>query len=149
MSVRFAHVNIVARDWQRLAQFYKDVFGCQEVPPARDHHGAWVERLTGVPGARIQGIHLRLPGWNGQGPTLEIFPYQPPGPQPPKSIHQLGMAHLAFVVPDLEQFRQKMLQHGGGQLGTVEQIRIPQWGTLTLVYMTDPEGNIVELQQWE
>ena len=148
MTLRYAHVNIVARDWQQLARFYQQVFQCREVPPARDHHGEWIARLTGVPGVRVRGIHLRVPGWGEQGPTLEIFQFEPPGPAPPKAIHRQGLAHLAFVVPDLEAYRQKVLQHGGGQLGTVETIDIPHWGRLTLVYMTDPEGNIVELQQW-
>ncbi len=148
MTIRYAHVNIVARDWKALAEFYKQVFDCHEVPPARDHHGPWVERLTGVPGARVRGIHLRVPGWGEEGPTIEIFQYDPPGPAGEKQIHRQGLAHLAFVVPDLERSRQQILSLGGGQLGTVETIQIPDWGTLTLVYMTDPEGNIVELQQW-
>ena len=148
MSIRYAHVNIVARDWKRLARFYKEVFQCREVPPERDHHGPWVERLTGVPGVRVRGIHLRVPGWGDQGPTIEIFQFDPPGPADEKAIYRQGLAHLAFVVPDLEESRRQILSRGGGQLGTVETIQIRDWGTLTLVYMTDPEGNIVELQQW-
>src|SRR5215831_9165895 len=27
MKARFAHVNLIARDWRRLAQFYTKVFG--------------------------------------------------------------------------------------------------------------------------
>jgi len=28
-------------------------------------------------------------------------------------------------------------------------VNIPDAGTITFIYMTDPEGNIIELQRWE
>lgn len=63
MQARFAHINLIARDWQRLARFYEEVFGCVLVPPERDFSGLWLESATGVPGAHIRGAHLRLPGF--------------------------------------------------------------------------------------
>ena len=35
-----------------------------------------------------------------------------------------------------------------GQVGDLVTLDIPGAGRLTLVYMTDPEGNIIELQRW-
>jgi len=35
IALRFVHTNIVARDWERLAEFYVRVFGCTPVPPER------------------------------------------------------------------------------------------------------------------
>ena len=70
---RFGHLNIVAEDWRRLADFYTDVFGCVLVPPERNYSGADVERGTAVPGATLRGVHLRLPGHGDEGPTLEIY----------------------------------------------------------------------------
>ena len=35
-GARFGHVNVIARDWRRLADFYAEVFGCELVPPERD-----------------------------------------------------------------------------------------------------------------
>jgi predicted enzyme related to lactoylglutathione lyase len=72
---RFAHVNLIAQDWRRLAAFYELVFGCRPVPPERQLAGAWLDAATGLVGARIQGAHLRLPGYGDAGPTLEIFQY--------------------------------------------------------------------------
>jgi catechol 2,3-dioxygenase-like lactoylglutathione lyase family enzyme len=73
--MKFTHVNLIARDWKRLAQFYQEVFGCTPVPPERNYSGVWLDRATGVDNARIEGVHLRLPGHGNQGPTLEIFQY--------------------------------------------------------------------------
>ena len=62
MQARFVHTNLIAEDWRELAAFYCTVFGCVPVPPERDFAGAEVEAGTGVPGVRLRGVHLRLPG---------------------------------------------------------------------------------------
>src|SRR5262249_55014086 len=69
-SARYVHTNLIARDWRSLARFYQDVFGCIPVPPERDYSGAELDAGTGIPGARLQGAHLRLPGHGADGPTL-------------------------------------------------------------------------------
>ena len=74
-TATYGHTNLIARDWRTLAAFYERVFGCVPVPPVRDLEGDALERGTGVPGARLQGVHLRLPGCGDAGPTLEIFTY--------------------------------------------------------------------------
>jgi catechol 2,3-dioxygenase-like lactoylglutathione lyase family enzyme len=144
---RFAHVNIVAKDWQALARFYQGVLGCVPVPPERDLSGDWLERATAVPGARIRGVHLRLPGY-GDGPTLEIFQYQEHKDRPPAAVNRPGFAHIAFAVDDVEAARQAVLAAGGGQVGEVVSLEVPGAGTVTFAYLTDPEGNILELQRW-
>ena len=74
-EVKYAHTNLVARDYQSLARFYQEVFGCRPVPPERDYAGPALEAGTALPGASLKGIHLRLPGMPDAGPTLEIFEY--------------------------------------------------------------------------
>ena len=43
--------------------------------PERDLSAAWLDRVNSVPNARLRGVHLRLPGYDDDGPTLEIFSY--------------------------------------------------------------------------
>ena len=148
IQARYAHTNIVAKDWKRLAKFYQAVFGCEIIPPERNHHGPWVDKVTGVPDAHVRGAHIRLPGWGEDGPTLEIFEYNHVADSPPPAINALGLAHLAFVVDDVEAARRVVLEAGGRDLGEVVTTPVPGAGTITLVYMTDPEGNIFELQRW-
>ncbi|MDH7500034.1 MAG: VOC family protein [candidate division NC10 bacterium] len=148
IQARFVHTNIVAQDWRRLARFYEEVFGCTVVPPERNLSGPWVERATRVPGARIQGVHLRLPGPGKEGPTLEIFQYNRGEERPPAAIHRPGIAHIAFAVEDVEGARDAVIAAGGGVVGEIVSVPIPPAGTVTFVYVTDPEGNIVELQHW-
>jgi hypothetical protein len=75
MSAKFAHVNLIAKEWQRLVAFYQEVFDCQPILPERDLSGEWLDQATGISEAKIAGIHLRLPGNGENGLTLEISQY--------------------------------------------------------------------------
>jgi len=74
MRIKYVHTNIIAKDWEKLAQFYIRVFGCQPVYPERDLTGEWINQATNIKDVHIRGIHLWLPGYV-DGPTLEIFQY--------------------------------------------------------------------------
>jgi catechol 2,3-dioxygenase-like lactoylglutathione lyase family enzyme len=148
MQAKYKHTNIVARDWRKLAGFYQRILGCKPVPPERANTGEWVERATSVPGAEVRGIHLRLPGYGDDGPTLEIFEYNKTKKRPETAINRPGFAHLAFEVDDVEAARDEVLAAGGGCIGDLTTTEITGAGTITFVYVTDPEGNIIELQKW-
>jgi predicted enzyme related to lactoylglutathione lyase len=148
LRARYVHTNLVARDWRKLARFYEQIFGCTAVPPERDLAGQWLEDGTGVPGAHIRGVHLRLPGYGADGPTLEIFQYNHEEEGPETAVNRPGFAHIAFAVDDVKAARDKVVAAGGGTVGQVVSLEIPGAGTVTFVYLTDPEGNILELQHW-
>lgn len=148
VGARFVHTNLVARDWRKLARFYEQVLGCAPVPPERNLKGRWLEEATGVPHAQLQGIHLHLPGYGALGPTLEIFQYNTQEVKPETAINRPGFAHIAFAVDDVEFALEAVLAGGGSVLGKVVSVLVPGAGTVTFVYVTDPEGNIIELQRW-
>ncbi len=149
IEARFGHVNIVARDWRALASFYERVFGCVPVPPERDLRGPVLEAGTGVPGAALRGVHLRLPGLTIEsGPTLEIYQYDPSLDAVPPAANRPGFAHIAFAVPSVEEAREVVLASGGSAVGTVVTTQTSDGRRVTWTYVTDPEGNIVELQAW-
>jgi len=148
MKARYTHTNLVARDWRRLAAFYQDVFGCEPVPPGRDLSGSWLDRGTGIPGVRVRGVHLRLPGHGDSGPTLEIFTYEPALDGPTPAPNRAGLGHIAFEVDDVSAACDALLEAGGRLLGEVVTHEVPGRGTLSFVYGADPEGNIIELQRW-
>jgi glyoxylase I family protein len=147
-NIRYAHTNLVAHDWQRLVDFYCQVFACERVSSTRDHHGPAFEALTAIPQAHAKGCHLRLPGHGEQGPTLEVFQFAEQEAGLPPSLIRPGFAHVAFEVPDVEAKRAEVQRWGGRDLGQLVTLDIPGAGRLTLIYMRDPEGNIVELQKW-
>ena len=151
IEARFGHVNIVARDWRALAGWYERVFGCVPVPPERDYSGPLLEAGTGVPGASLRGVHLRLPGLGfgpEAGPTLEIYEYSPSLEALPPAANRPGFAHIAFAVPSVEAAREVVLREGGDAVGSVVTTQTADGRRVTWTYVTDPEGNIVELQAW-
>lgn len=147
-GAKYVHTNIVARDWRALARFYQDVFGCTPVPPVRGYEGPEVEAGTGVPGTHFQGMHLRLPGFSTEGPTLEIFEYSEPAAGLKPAVNRPGIAHLAFSVPSVEKAREIVLAHGGVPVGEIVTLATTAGAEVTWCYVRDPEDNIVELQSW-
>jgi catechol 2,3-dioxygenase-like lactoylglutathione lyase family enzyme len=148
-NAKYVHTNMISEDWEKLARFYEDVFGCRRVLPGRDMSGRWIEDGTGVPGAHVQGAHLRLPGYGDSGPTLEIFQYNVGINGGERKINETGFVHIAFLVDDVEGALGEVLAHGGSQLGRVVTKDIETVGLLTFVYARDPDGNIVEIQSWK
>jgi len=148
LNAKFTHTNIVAKDWKKLAQFYQEVFGCTPVPPERDLSGKWLERATGISTAQIRGMHLRLPGHGPEGPTLEIFQYNLEEERAAAAVNRPGFAHISFAVEDVAAALDAVKAAGGGAVGEIASLEIPGAGIVTIVYATDPEGNIIELQTW-
>jgi len=146
--MRFAHTNIVAKDWQRLSDFYVKVFNCRVKPPQRDLSGDWLDRATGLKNARLKGVHVSLPGYGDAGPTLEIFSYDDTLERPPVTANSTGVTHIAFEVEDVDGTLTSALTHGAELLGEITEKRIEPIGVLRFVYLRDPEGNIIEIQSW-
>lgn len=148
MSIKFVHVNIISKDWRKLADFYTRVFECKPLWPERNLNGKWLDQATSLKNANIEGIHLRLPGFEERSPTLEIFQYKENKASHEKSVNTEGIGHLAFRVDDVEKIINKILENGGKQIGEITTKEIKDVGTITFAYTSDPEGNIIEIQNW-
>ena len=148
MRAKYVHTNLVASDWRKLAKFYTDVFGCSLVPPERDYQGDALDAGTGLKGAHLTGAHLRLPGYDDNGPTLEIYNYNQLKPHPEPVVNRPGFGHIAFEVDDVHEARKTVEAEGGGVIGEIATLTTKTGGKVTWCYMTDPEGNIIELQSW-
>ena len=146
--IRFAHTNLIAKNWKKLSAFYEKVFGCIPIHPDRNLSGEWLDKATGLKNAQIRGIHLRLPGFDVNGPTLEIFEYGEMPERPSINTNTPGFSHIAFAVDDVSGLAGKVIAHGGSIVGDLTERRIDRVGDLVFQYVSDPEGNIIELQSW-
>ena len=147
-KIRFVHTNIVAKSWKKLADFYIEALNCTAVKPERDMEGKWLDKLTNIKKVHVEGIHLKLPGYKN-GPTLEIFGYNKKIKRNrPSQINDVGLAHIAFRVDNIKKYVDRILEHGGQFYGEIAEAEIKSVGHLNVVYMRDPEGNIIELQHW-
>jgi len=148
IKAKYVHTNLIARDWKKLVRFYGDVFGCIPKDPERDLSGEWLDRVTSLSAARLRGVHLRLPGYGGDGPTLEIFSYDDMPDRQLPMPNEPGFAHLAFAVDDVEKALETVISAGGSSVGEIATTEVGGVGSLQVIYARDPEGNIVELQKW-
>src|SRR6266446_3157501 len=138
IRAKYVHTNLIARDWKRVARFYSEVrSGCRAT-----------RRTYRVRDAHLTGVHLRLPGYGDDGPTLEIFNYDQLIESRVPTANQRGFAHIAFAVDDVDQALQAVIGAGGSAVGNIATTEVEGAGMLCVVCARDPEGNIVELQKW-
>lgn len=142
--MRLAHLSIVARDADRLAEFYRKVFKCRDRRASQILSGEKVSRGNGLPNTEIYSIWLTLPGIEEM--FLEIHQYRQMADRPLPRVNEPGYAHLSFEVEDIGATRDDIVRAGGRDqreitnLGTVE-------ARFLAVYMRDPEGNLIELEE--
>lgn len=118
------------------------------MPPERDYRSADLDRGTALTNAHLQGVHLRLPGLEPDGPTLEIYSFDEVVETPPAVVNRTGWGHIAFAVDDVDSARAEVLHSGGTEVGEVVTLETADGRRVTWCYLTDPEGNILELQSW-
>ena len=148
IPAKYVHTNLIARDWKGLVRFYSEVLGCEPKPPDRNMSGAWLDQLASLQNAHLSGVHLRLPGYGDDWPTLEIFSYNELAEPELPSANQCGFGHIAFAVHDVDVALQAVFAAGGSTVGNIVTTEVNRVGVLRVVYARDPEGNIVELQRW-
>ncbi len=147
--IKFAHTNIITNDWKRVADFYINVFDCKPLSPERNLKGNWLDKATNIENAHLIGIHLALPGYENDLPTLEIFQYDNNLDNLEGFINRIGLGHMAFKVDNVQEILNKLIQNGGTLLGEVIETEVANVGHLTFVYARDIDGNIVEIQNWK
>lgn len=143
--VRYKHTNLIASDWEKLSGFYQRALGLTPTGQTRDLSGEWIDKLTGMPGERIRGEHLKLPGTDE---TLELFGYNHVLPAE-RALNRAGFSHIAFEVDNVPLALEKFLSEGGARVGEIVTAQYPGGITGSFVYAADPEGNLIELQNWK
>ncbi len=142
--MKLAHLSLTARNADRLAAFYQSALGFTERRPPKRLSGETVWRGNGLPGVEIYAIWLNISG--PEAPFLEIMQYAPMAERPAPEVNAPGFGHMALAVPDLAATVERVLRCGGSLQG-----EITDFGTQArphlIVYLRDPEGNILELEQ--
>lgn len=147
-KIKYVHTNIVAKNWQRLADFYIKVFDCKIIPPFRNYEGKELDSAININKVKLSGVHLRLPGYIKNGPTLEIFSYTPQLTKQKRKVNTPGITHIAFEVTDVQKMFDKVIENGGKKVGEIITLTRSDGKKVTWCYAKDPEGNMIELQKW-
>jgi predicted enzyme related to lactoylglutathione lyase len=148
IACSYLHTNLTVKDIEKMKEFYCSVFGCVPVREIQQLTGKWIERITAVNEGEIRYVHLRFPGHGNKGPELELVQYLNPTKKYDITPDTYGFGHLSFSVNDVHEALNTVIKAGGGSVGEVVTVEVPNRGLLTEVYAIDPEGNIIELQSY-
>ena len=98
-----------------------------------------IQSMTGVPGLRADLVQCTSPM---SEQVLEFIHFRKiPARVDDRLPLQLGRAHVAFLVPDLDHAVWELVQAGGEMLGA-----ITEFAEGRAVYCADPSGTVIE---WE
>jgi catechol 2,3-dioxygenase len=124
-AVRIGHVHLRVADLDRATSFYRDVLGFEVTA-----HGS----NFGLPGAAFLAAgdyhhHIGLNTWQSQGGT-------------PTPEGHTGLHHFAILYPDRRELARAVerLLERGYPIGGAED-----HGATISVYLSDPDGNGIEL----
>ena len=148
IACKYLHTSLTVNDIEKMKDFYIKVFGCVPVRDIQELTGDWIEKITAVKDGAIRYVHLRFPGHGDKGPELELIQYLNPTKKFEITPDTRGFGHLSFSVSDVHEALNAVIKGGGGSVGEVVTVEVPERGLLTEVYATDPEGNIIELQSY-
>ena len=63
-------------------------------------------------------------------------------------MNRPGFGHIAFLVDNVAEAQDAVLQAGGSAIGEIVTLQLVTGARVTWCYVTDPEGNAIELQSW-
>lgn len=138
MSWSIHHVNIESRDVRRAAAFYQSIFGMEE--------GEWVlpEAAGYLQVAKDRLALFEDPTRGGQAQGLHIIRADPDFPAKNNITHNPTVGgHFAIQVKDLQAVIRR-LKAAGVPYSDAGVFAIPG---LWNVYVEDPDGNLVEINQ--
>ena len=126
MELSFDHQAYPVKDLKIMGDFYRDVLGFQEIPA----------------GAGMNPPKRWLK--NEEGKEMHLILNKKQADSAPKSYH------IAFTVKDMDPFMrhlQKMKVPFGDWSGKNEKYQIRADGGTKQIYLQDPEGNWIEINQ--
>ncbi len=141
MLKSFYHTGFVVKDLGKSARFYAEVLGMQ-MGDRIERQGEFVEQVLAFPGAHIDRAFLD----KGEGHKLELVQYFSPASGPGGvERNDLGAAHLAFFVDDLDRFYTETSQKGL-RYNNPPAAQYDGNGNVSMkaCYAQDPDGNWLE-----
>lgn len=151
--IRIDHVNIVVSDMERSVRFYQELLGLRRGFETT-LEGEWVERVTGLPGARAHCVFMET-----DDPTvrLELLQYLSPAGESievNRRPNTGGLRHLAFNLDSgatLNAVLERLKRAGIEVVSepVVVPFKVGSLGRKRLCYFYDPDGTVLELAAYD
>lgn len=156
-ATAFWHLGLVVDDLDTMDRFYSEVIGLQRVANllvedagvSSGNEGAIVveslDALMGIDGTRIEILQYSDQQHQRFFELLH-YPDHPAEAITRSANSPLGLSHIGFSVDSIEAVLERMEQLGLGTLASGPQT-LAEFDGLRFVFLTDPEGNLVELME--
>jgi catechol 2,3-dioxygenase-like lactoylglutathione lyase family enzyme len=138
---RMEHVGIVVDDLPAATSFFVELG--LELQGEWPVEGAWVDRVVGLEGVRVDSAMLETPDGNGRLELIKFHAPQSPDGDRHAPANTPGIRHVAFAVDDIDAALAGVRARGAELVGELERYE-DSW---RLCYVRGPEGIIVELGQ--
>lgn len=138
------HAGLTVADLERSLAFYEGLLGLPLAAISREE-SAELAAIVGYPGVRVRIADLQLP----TGAVLELLQYElPDDPAVTASHTQAGTAHLALGVTGLRELHARLVAAGVDVVSADGPVTITAgegWEGVTVLYVRDPDRNVIEL----
>ena len=143
---RFRHIAIIVQSMEVMLHFYRDILGFRIIKDFRISNPEF-QKGIGLPDASARCVHLALPESTGE---LELFEFAQPnnrnGDYP--AINDPGFRHIALVVQNLDEVVAELKKKGVIFHSAPVRFETPkEIKGFCFVYLKDPEGNFIELNE--
>ena len=135
------HVSVTTADIARSLAFYRDLLGLT-VRSVGELTGDEVDRITGIPGARLLSADLDL----GHGQVLELLEYVGADAGTALALERPGAGHIGLTVDDVERLHTALVDAGVTVRSAPVELTEPgDWHGVRCMTVLDPDGVAVEL----
>jgi catechol 2,3-dioxygenase-like lactoylglutathione lyase family enzyme len=135
------HVSVTTGDIARSLAFYRDLLDLP-VRSVGELSGEEVERITGIPGARLLSADLDL----GRGQVLELLEYVGAEEGVGLPLERPGSGHIGLTVDDVDAVHSALVDAGVAVKSAPVELTEPgDWYGARCMTVLDPDGVAVEL----
>lgn len=138
MIKNIRHVGIVVSDIEASLCFYRDILGFK-IAKQMDESGEYIDNILVLQQVKVTTIKIAAP----DGQLIELLYYHShPGKQKQRKVFDVGVAHIAFTVDDLDKEYDR-LKARGVLFNAPPQLSPDGYAKVT--FCKSPEGTLVEL----
>ena len=135
----YSHTSFTVSNIEKSIAFYVDQLGLT-LTRRWERKGPEIQALTGVTDARLSMALVECGDFK-----LELIQYvDGAGEILNPVINNVGAAHIAFQVNDVDAFCERLVENGVSLYGTPSTLPPPR---VRGVYLSDPDGITIELSE--